>query len=525
MIPAGALALWIALATALLGAGAALFSLLRAQMGVSAGYAAAGDAVEVAGLGTAAIAVAAAVAAMLVSLGTGDVGVRYVAAVISADLPRAYRLAALWVAPAGALMVQTMVTVFAAAAFALRADARARGIRTVVASLGLVAAVQIAVLAFASDPFVRLDLRPADGLGLPPEFQAPSAILLPLARVLFAAVLTIVAASGLAALVTGDVRAWRRFARLLGVDQTVGALAAALSFWEAYRASGAAPGWATHAVVDLSVMAWLVVVAAATAMAHAPRVAALGSLAAAAMLVPSAAWPPRELRTFVTTPLGTWTAIAVGLTLLAGLWLLIQRTPAPEPPRAAAARWVRLTLFAGVAALVAGIAASRATRSARFTIADGASVQVTDVLGGAGTLTSQGMSIYRERNQFVTSIGLIPAHGTTREKLLKVELRETVDAEENSRFEPVSAPGVRPGLTQDLVVSLVAPSQGGAEIVARFVPLVWLHWLGFALLALVGIAMAVGDQRSADTDDDASARAEAEIAKWRDPPELSATSS
>jgi cytochrome c biogenesis factor len=518
MIPAGALALWVALAGAVLGAVAALFGLFRVQAGISARYAASGDAVQVAGLAIAVIALPAAVAALLVSLGTGDLGVRYVAAVISEELPRGYRLAALWVAPAGALLVQTMVTVMAAAVCALRADARTRRVRIVIAALSVVSLLQLAVIVFASDPFVRLDFRPADGLGLPPTFQSLGAIAVPLARVLFAAWLTVVAASGISALVTGDAPAWQRLSRQLGVAQAVGALVAALVLWESYRSSGAAPGWWTHGATALSVLAWLVIVVAAGLARRAPSVAAMGALVAAAVTVPSAAWPPRALQSFLTTPVGTWTAIAVGATVLFALWQLARRAPGDPPVVAPPPRWGHVALGVGLCGLLIGASASRFARGTRVTIADGASVPVTDVFGGAGTLVSQGMSIYRERNQFVTSIGVIPTHGATREKLLKVELRETVDADESSRFEPASVPGVRPGLTQDLVVSLVAPAEGGAEIVARFVPLVWMNWLGLGLIAIAGLASATAGGRPADADEraSASARAEAEIARWRD---------
>jgi len=117
-----------------------------------------------------AIAALIATSALLVLLVTGDFSVSYVARSITANLARPYRIAAIWNAPAGAVLPTASAAAFAGWLIARRA-------RSTLATAA-VAAVVVALSAasLAATPFATLPWLPTDGLGLRAALQHPLSI-------------------------------------------------------------------------------------------------------------------------------------------------------------------------------------------------------------------------------------------------------------------------------------------------------------------------------------------------------------
>lgn len=118
----------------------------------------------------AALAALTATGALVALLLAGDVTISYVARSLTRNLPRAYRYAALWNLPAGAVLPTAALV--AVAGWAACRSARA--------SLGVAAtgAIVMALCAasLAATPFATLPWVPGDGVGLAPGLQHPLSV-------------------------------------------------------------------------------------------------------------------------------------------------------------------------------------------------------------------------------------------------------------------------------------------------------------------------------------------------------------
>lgn len=117
-----------------------------------------------------AIAALIATSALVVLLVTGDFSISYVARSITSNLASPYRLAAIWNAPAGAVLPTASAAAFAGWLIARRAPSAL--------ATAAVAAVVVALSAasLAATPFATLPWLPTDGLGLRAALQHPLSV-------------------------------------------------------------------------------------------------------------------------------------------------------------------------------------------------------------------------------------------------------------------------------------------------------------------------------------------------------------
>ena len=196
-----------------------------------------------------------------------DFSVLYVAQNSNSALPIAYRIAAVWGAHEGSLLLWILILAGWTMAFALRTRelpreyaSRALGI------LGLVSVGFMLFTLFTSNPFERLPVAPMDGRDLNPILQDPALVLHPPMLYLGYVGLAIPFALALAALLdTGTTTQWARWARpwttFAWLFLTLGI---ALGSWWAYYELGWGGWWFWDPVENASFMPWLV----ATALMH-----------------------------------------------------------------------------------------------------------------------------------------------------------------------------------------------------------------------------------------------------------------
>lgn len=108
--------------------------------------------------------------AMLSLLLAGDVTITYVARSITTNLPTAYRVAALWNVPAGAVL-PTAALVAIAGRIATHRSRSSLG----TAAIGAIV-MALCAASLAAAPFSTLPWIPTDGLGLSPELQHPLSV-------------------------------------------------------------------------------------------------------------------------------------------------------------------------------------------------------------------------------------------------------------------------------------------------------------------------------------------------------------
>lgn len=262
----GEFCLWAALGLIALSATAALGGAWtgRADLAVFGGRAGEGTAVLL--------------ALSLVGLGAALVAVRldyaYVAAHAGFDLPRSWRVAAVWTGPAGGALTLCFLTAVATAASGRYDRSRQAAART--GALAILTGVGLALVLVGPRPFLRPPAPASAGLGLPAGVREvvwqvelwATYLATALAAIPFAGVVgeQISESPGTQALE-------RRAAGLAGAALALAALAAA---WRGYAASGDALG--APAAGDLLAVApaWLVTIA----YLHAPGGAATPAWAA-----------------------------------------------------------------------------------------------------------------------------------------------------------------------------------------------------------------------------------------------------
>jgi cytochrome c-type biogenesis protein CcmF len=206
-------------------------------------------------------------AALTQSFLVNDFSVAYVAHNSNTDLPVGYRVAAVWGAHEGSLLLWVLMLAawtLAVAVFSrnLPSDVRA----CVLAVMGAISVGFLLFMLFTSNPFERLFPAPEQGRDLNPLLQDPGMIIHPPMLYMGYVGFSVAFAFAIAALVSGKVdTAWTRWTRpwtttawlFLTFGITLGS-------WWAYRELGWGGWWFWDPVENASFMPWLV----GTALIH-----------------------------------------------------------------------------------------------------------------------------------------------------------------------------------------------------------------------------------------------------------------
>jgi cytochrome c-type biogenesis protein CcmF len=252
----GQFCLWLALLTALWGAGLAFFAPLgrRPDLARTAQRTAYG------------VAVALLVAALALWQGllTHDFNIDYVARYTSRNLPEAYVFAAFWAGQQGSLLFWAVVlAVFAALAQALTSRRHEALLPYVAGVTNVVIAFFVLTMLFSANPFARLPFTPEDGNGLNPQLQNPGMTIHPPLLYLGYISITIPFAFAMAALLsrrldTGWVQAIRKWTLLSWLFLSAGIT---VGMWWAYVELGWGGYWAWDPVENASLLPWLTMTA------------------------------------------------------------------------------------------------------------------------------------------------------------------------------------------------------------------------------------------------------------------------
>ena len=196
-----------------------------------------------------------------------DFSVEYVAANSNSALPAGYRIAAVWGAHEGSLLLWAWILVAWTLAVALLSKSLPSSFAArVLGVLGLVSLGFLAFTLFTSNPFMRLDPAAPDGRDLNPLLQDPALAAHP--PMLYAGYVGIAVAFAFACatMIEGRLdQAWARWTRpwttIAWAFLTIGI---ALGSWWAYYELGWGGYWFWDPVENASFMPWLV----ATALIH-----------------------------------------------------------------------------------------------------------------------------------------------------------------------------------------------------------------------------------------------------------------
>jgi len=206
-------------------------------------------------------------AALVYAFVQNDFSVEYVAANSNTALPVGYRIAAVWGAHEGSLLLWAWIMV----AWTLAVALLSRNLTPEFAArvLGVLGLIAIGFLLFTlatSNPFARLDPAAPDGRDLNPLLQDPALALHP--PLLYAGYvgLSVAFAFACAAMIEGRLdAAWARWARpWTTVAWALLTVGIALGSWWAYYELGWGGYWFWDPVENASFMPWLV----ATALIH-----------------------------------------------------------------------------------------------------------------------------------------------------------------------------------------------------------------------------------------------------------------
>ncbi|MFT3964201.1 heme lyase CcmF/NrfE family subunit [Propionivibrio sp.] len=206
-------------------------------------------------------------AALAWSFYVNDFSVLNVAEHSSRHLPAAYRLTATWGSHEGSILLWALI--LAAWTVAVAASARRTGdalAARALAVLGLVSTGFLAFILFTSNPFMRLDPPPPEGLDLNPLLQDPGMIIHPPLLYMGYVGFSVAFAFAVAALLAGRLDAgWARRARpwtlVAWLFLTLGIM---VGSWWAYYELGWGGWWFWDPTENASLMPWLV----GTALVH-----------------------------------------------------------------------------------------------------------------------------------------------------------------------------------------------------------------------------------------------------------------
>jgi len=191
---------------------------------------------------------------------TSDFSLEVVTANSHSAKPMLYKVAGTWGNHEGSLLLWVMILALFGAMVAWFGDALPDGLRA--RTLAVQASIGVAFLAFllfTSNPFVRMDIIPADGRDLNPLLQDPGLAFHPPFLYLGYVGLSMTFSFAIAALIEGRVdAAWARWVRpwalLAWIMLTIGI---AMGSWWAYYELGWGGWWFWDPVENASFMPWL----------------------------------------------------------------------------------------------------------------------------------------------------------------------------------------------------------------------------------------------------------------------------
>ena len=190
-----------------------------------------------------------------------DFSVRYVADNSNLALPWYYRIAAVWGAHEGSLLLWIFIlNLWTVALAALSRHLPDVFVARVLGVLGLVAVGFLAFIVFTSNPFLRTLPMPADGGDLNPVLQDPGMTFHPPVLYMGYVGFSVAFAFSIAALLGGELElAWVRWARPW-TNNAWGFLSAGIvaGSWWAYAELGWGGWWFWDPVENASFMPWLV---------------------------------------------------------------------------------------------------------------------------------------------------------------------------------------------------------------------------------------------------------------------------
>ncbi|MEO0617567.1 MAG: heme lyase CcmF/NrfE family subunit, partial [Pseudomonadota bacterium] len=196
-----------------------------------------------------------------------DFSLTYVANNSNSELPTIYRVAAVWGAHEGSMLLWVLILATWTLAVAWRSrslpeDMAAR----VLGVLGLISVGTLAFILFTSNPFWRLQPAALDGADLNPLLQDPALVIHPPMLYVGYVGLSVAFAFAIAAMLSGRLdRQWARWTRPWTTAAWVFlTLGIALGSWWAYYELGWGGWWFWDPVENASFMPWL----AATALFH-----------------------------------------------------------------------------------------------------------------------------------------------------------------------------------------------------------------------------------------------------------------
>jgi cytochrome c-type biogenesis protein CcmF len=252
----GQFSLWLALFTAVWGAGVALAGRWQDRPDLQGSVT----------RSTYAVCAALLVAALCLWKGlfAHDFNIEYVYQYTARNLPDSYVFAAFWAGQKGSLLFwATILSIFGAAAQTVTSR-RHEGLLPYVAAItNVVVAFFVITMLFAANPFDRLPFTPEDGRGLNPQLQNPGMTIHPPMLYLGYISITIPFAFAVASLLskrldTGWIHAMRKWTILSWLFLSAGIT---LGMWWAYVELGWGGYWAWDPVENASLLPWLTMTA------------------------------------------------------------------------------------------------------------------------------------------------------------------------------------------------------------------------------------------------------------------------
>lgn len=441
----------------------------------------------------------------------GDVSVRFVAAQWSVITPLRYLIAALLSAPGGALLAWAVLGGLAGLLVL-------RSLRSCGATAGAQAAAGIAVGGVLCVPLlvIAAALRPLaphpaamDGLGLSPDLQSGSAIIVAAALCIGLAAASGPVVATIAALVGHRIdAAWSHRLQLWGAVATaafVMALAASARWHVLHPLRGP---W----LRDPGTVAWLIPAAVAGWMVWlgsrpptAERTVLRAMLAIALFITSVSALAlgggafVRGVATAPGTPIAIWLAIlpvmaiAATITLVRGGGGALRDAAALPNPRAHPA--ARIVSIAGAVLIAGSAGGGYLTREHTVTLADAEIFRARDPFGGQWSFASQGISTLRRDNFASLTVSLLPTRNETRLPVVNVEARSYLLADGADAASPAFVSGSRTSPFMELRVAMLRADGEHPTVRISFVPLAGWLAVGAGLLA-AGILLSVIPSRA-----------------------------
>lgn len=447
-----------------------------------------------------------------------DFSIELVASFTSANLPKAYLLAALWAGPAGSLLFWCLILAIFAALAVHATRTRNRVLMPYVAgTLGIALALLLVTLCFGVNPYERLDWIPPDGRGMNPRLQNPGMLLHPPSLYLGYAAMTIPFAFAIAALITRRLDAeWlaavRRWSLVAWFFNAAGILA---GMWWAYVEPGRAGYWALEPVESASLLPWLVNTALlysimvqekramlrkwnVTLLVAAFLLAILGTLITVSEITSGT-------YSFAQSPVGYGFGALLLVAMAVLAYMVTRRLDDVElgsdvPIASVAGRNLRrfggYTLYLGAAAMLAAFAGQAFRKEYNLTFKSGDAHEVTDAWGNRWRFISQGVSTYNALNREVAAIALDVSRNGKPAGVMTSEKRQHVDSRGEPTFVPSTEAGIRSSPGQDVYIVLGnARDDAGVGLRVAFNPLVSWVWVGGALMTIGGLIV-LSPQRS-----------------------------